>query len=426
MPTELAKGVYWVGYVDWALRHFHGYELSTHRGSSYNAYLIVDEKIVLVDTVWGPFADRLIENIREIIDPAKIDIVVANHAEMDHSGGLPLVMQHTPNATVIVSKRGRESVEGHYHQPWNFRAVQTGERVNIGKRDLVFIEAPMLHWPDSMFTYVTGDNILISNDAFGHHYATANRFNDEVDQDELYAEAIKYYANILTPFSSMVSKKIDEVLALNLPVDMIAPSHGIIWRKDPSKIINAYLSWTKNTVSPKAVVLYETMWGSTEKMARRIADGLIDSGVKAKVIDITQADRTEAIRDMFEAKGYIIGSSTHDNDMLPTLAGFLEFLKGMKPQNRIAAAFGSYGWSGEGVPTLIKKMKSLGMNVIEPGVTAYHVPDKAALERCFHRRRRCRPAPSCPPLPGVQKRSVSARPDRYGEDSCPRGPHRSI
>ncbi len=243
MITELKKGVYWVGVVDWGLRHFHGHELSTHRGSTYNSYLIIDEKSVLVDTVWGPFQDELIANISQIIDPAKIDLVVANHSETDHSGSLAAIMRKAPNATVIVSPRGQESVEGHYHQPWNFRKVKTGERISIGRNDLVFVEAPMLHWPDSMFTYLTGENVLMPNDAFGQHYATEFRFNDQVDQEELYEEALKYYANILTPFSGLVLKKIDEVLALNLPVEIIAPSHGVIWRKDPLQIVGKYREW---------------------------------------------------------------------------------------------------------------------------------------------------------------------------------------
>ncbi len=253
MVTELKKGVYWVGAVDWGLRRFHGHELSTHRGSTYNAYLILDEKTVLVDTVWEPFQEQLIENIREVIDPARIDIVVANHAEMDHSGGLPAVMRQAPEATVVVSKRGLESVEGHHHQPWNFKAVQTGDRINIGKNDLVFIEAPMLHWPDSMFTYLTGHNILLPNDAFGQHYASAFRFNDQVNQEELYQEALKYYVNILTPFSPMVLKKIDEVLALKLPVDIIAPSHGVIWRQDPLQIVKKYQEWAAQKPEPRTL-----------------------------------------------------------------------------------------------------------------------------------------------------------------------------
>ena len=243
MVTELVKGVYWVGVVDWGLRHFHGHELSTHRGSSYNAYLIVDDKIALVDTVWGPFQEQLIENIRQVVDPARIDIVVANHAEVDHSGGLPAVMREAPGATLVVSRRGRESIEGHYHRPWNFQTVRTGDKISLGSCELVFVEAPMLHWPDSMFTYLAGKDILMPNDAFGQHYASDFRFNDQVDQEELYEEAIKYYANILTPFSDLVTRKIDEVLALNLPVQIIAPSHGVIWRKDPLQIVKKYQEW---------------------------------------------------------------------------------------------------------------------------------------------------------------------------------------
>jgi len=267
MVTALTEGVHWVGVVDWALRQFHGHELTTHRGSSYNSYLIIDEKVVLVDTVWGPFQEQLIENIREVIDPARIDFVVANHAEIDHSGSLHAVMRHAPNATVVVSQRGRESIEGHYHQPWNFKAVRTGEKVNIGRNDLVFLEAPMLHWPDSMFTYLTGKNVLMPNDAFGQHYATAFRFNDQVNQTELYEEALKYYANILTPFSALVSKKINEVLALNLPVEMIAPSHGVIWRKDPLQIVRKYQEWSSQKPERSAVVIYDTMWDGTRHMA---------------------------------------------------------------------------------------------------------------------------------------------------------------
>jgi anaerobic nitric oxide reductase flavorubredoxin len=270
MVTEIKKGVYWVGVVDWGLRHFHGHELSTHRGSTYNAYLIVDEKKVLVDTVWGPYGDQLLQNIREVIDPASIDLVVVNHAEPDHSGSLPAVMRHLPRAEVVVSKRGEESVPGHYHEPWAFRAVKTGDRISIGSSDLVFVEAPMLHWPDSMFTYLTGRNLLMPNDAFGQHYATAFRFNDEVDREELYEEAQKYYANILTPFSPFVMKKIEELLALRLPVEMIAPSHGVIWRKDPLQIVKKYQEWAAQTPEKRAVILYDTMWEGTRRMAAAI------------------------------------------------------------------------------------------------------------------------------------------------------------
>ena len=382
MVTELTKGVYWVGVVDWAIRRFHGRELSTHRGSSYNAYLIVDEKIVLVDTVWGPFQNQLIRNISEIIDPAKIDIVVANHAETDHSGGLPAVMRLAPNATVVVSQRGAESVEGHYHQPWNFRKVKTGDKINIGKNDLVFVEAPMLHWPDSMFTYLTGKNILMPNDAFGQHYATAFRFNDQVDQEELYAEALKYYANILTPFSSLVLKKIDEVLSLNLPVDIIAPSHGIIWRKDPLQIVRKYQQWASQKPGKSAVILYDTMWEGTRQMAEAIGDGLAAEDVPYKVFHMAVSDINDVVTEVFKAEAIIVGSPTFNQGVLPTISPILENLKGLKFQNKIGAAFGSYGWSGEAVKIIEEHLDRCKIPVVAEGVRAKWQPKPDDIARC--------------------------------------------
>jgi anaerobic nitric oxide reductase flavorubredoxin len=382
MITELAKGVYWVGVVDWALRHFHGYELTTHRGSSYNAYLITDEKTVLVDTVWGPFQEQLIENIREVIDPAKIDIVVANHSESDHSGALPAVIRHTPKATVIVSKRGLESVEGHFHQPWNFQAVQTGDKVGIGKRELIFVEAPMLHWPDSMFTYLTGDNILMPNDAFGQHYANAFRFNDEVDQEELYDEALKYYANILTPFSGMVSKKIEEVLALNLPVSMIAPSHGIIWRKEPIQIVKKYQEWATQVPEKSAVIIYDSMWDGTRHMAEAIGEGLAANNIPYKTFYMPTADRNDVITEIFKTKAVIIGSPTFNQGLLPTITPILEDLKGLKFQNKIGAAFGCYGWSGESVKIIEEHLATCKIPVVVEGIRAKWQPKPADLVRC--------------------------------------------
>jgi anaerobic nitric oxide reductase flavorubredoxin len=380
--TELTKGVYWVGVVDWALRHFHGYELTTHRGSSYNAYLITDEKTVLVDTVWGPFQEQLMENIREIIDPARIDIVVANHAESDHSGALPAVMQHTPKATVIVSKRGLESVEGHYHQPWDFQAVQTGDKVSIGRRELVFVEAPMLHWPDSMFTYLTNDSILMPNDAFGQHYANAFRFNDEVNQPELYEEALKYYANILTPFSSMVSKKIEEVLALNLPVSMIAPRHGIIWRKDPLQIVKKYQEWAAQVPEKTAVILYDSMWDGTRHMAEAIGTGLAAQNIPYKTFYMPTVDRNDVITEIFKTKAIVIGSPTFNQGLLPTITPMLEDLKGLKFRNKIGAAFGCYGWSGESVKIIEEHLARCQIPAVTEGVRAKWQPKPDDLARC--------------------------------------------
>ncbi len=382
MSVELAKGVYWVGFVDWTLRHFHGHELSTHRGSSYNSYLIMDEKNVLVDTVWGPYADRLLGNIRELIDPSKIDMVVVNHAETDHAGALRRVMEVAPQATLIVSKRGKDSVEGNYHQPWNFRTVQTGERISIGKRELVFIEAPMLHWPDSMFTYVTGDNILMSNDAFGQHYSSAGRYNGDVDQAELYQEALKYYANILTPFSSAVTRKINEVVAMNLPVSMIAPSHGIIWKDNPLQIVNKYLEWAAQVPEKSAVIAYETMWDATRRMAEAVGDGLASEGVPYKSFYMSVSDRNDVIAEMFKAKAILIGSCTFNGGLLPAITPILEDIRGLKFQNKIGGAFGSYGWSGEAVKSIEEHLAASKIQKVTDGILAKWQPKAEDLGRC--------------------------------------------
>ncbi len=382
MTVELAKGVYWVGFVDWTLRHFHGHELSTHRGSSYNAYLIVDEKVVLVDTVWGPYADRLLDSIREIIDPSKIDIVVANHAETDHAGALPVVMESAKSATLIVSKRGKDSVEGNYHNTWNLRTVQTGERLSIGKRELVFIEAPMLHWPDSMFTYVTGDSILMSNDAFGQHYSSWARYNGDVDQAELYQEALKYYANILTPFSSAVARKISELLAMNLPVKIIAPSHGVIWRDDPLQIVNKYREWAAQVPEKTAVIAYDTMWDATRRMAEAIGEGLASEGVPYKSFYMSVSDRNDVIAEIFKAKAVLIGSCTFNGGLLPSITPILEDMRGLKFQNKIGGAFGSYGWSGEAVKTIEEHLGASKIPKVADGIMAKWQPKRDDLSRC--------------------------------------------
>ena len=382
MHTELKKGVYWVGVVDWDLKAFHGHELSTHRGSTYNSYLIIDKKVVLVDTVWGPFQDKLIENIREIIDPSKIDIVVANHAETDHSGGLPLIMKYCPNATLVVSKRGAESIDGHYHQGWNFQTVKTGDKINIGANDLVFVEAPMLHWPDSMFTYLTGLNILMPNDGFGQHYATAFRFNDQVNEKELYEEALKYYVNILTPFSDRVLKKIEEVLALKLPVDIIAPSHGVIWRQDPLQIVKKYQEWATQKPEPRAVFLYDSMWHGTRKMAEAIGEGLAEKGVQFRLINVGVSDRNDALVDVFKARTILIGSPTLNNGPISTLMPILEDLRGLKFQNKLGAAFGSYGWSGEAVKIIEEHLVKCKIPLIREGIKCKWQPSQKDLEDC--------------------------------------------
>lgn len=380
--AKVTDHVYWVGVVDWAISHFHGHELSTHRGTTYNAYLIVDDKAALVDTVPEPFAKEFVENVREVIDPAKIDYVIVNHAEPDHSGSLPAIMRLCPDATVVVSRNGAKSVPGHYHRQWNFRTVETGDGISLGKRKLVFVEAPMLHWPDSMFTYLTDDNILMPNDAFGQHYATAFRFNDQVNHKELYEEALKYYANILTPFSKQVIKKIDELLGMKLPVSMIAPSHGVIWRDRPLQIVETYREWAQQKPRKRAVILYDTMWQATRKMAEAIGDGLRDQGVDFKLFHMAVADRNDVITEVFQAKAIIIGSPTVNNGLLATITPVMEDCRGLKFQNKIGAAFGSYGWSGESVKLIEEHFQACKIPVVAEGVRVQWQPDADDLIAC--------------------------------------------
>jgi len=383
MPnTEILPGIYWVGAVDYRIRHFHGYTYTTQRGTTYNAYLIVDEKIALVDTVYAPFTKEFIEKISAVVEPSKIDYIIANHVETDHSGALPELIKLCPKAKVMGTAKCKEGLQKYYYANLDFQVVKSMDTLKLGKRTLTFLEAPMLHWPDSMFTYIAEDALLLPNDAFGQHLATAERFDDEVDQAVLMEEAVKYYANILWPLGGLVVKKIEQVVKLGIPIKIIAPSHGIIWRKDPSKIINAYMKWGKNETKPEVVIAYETMWGSTAKMAQKIAEGLKESGVPAKAFDINETDRTSIITEMLEAKGFIIGSSTHDNNMLPNMAGLLELLKGFKPKNRIAAAFGSHGWAGGALKQIEGILGETGIKLGQTALAVQYAPDKNELKQC--------------------------------------------
>ncbi|MCZ7393543.1 MAG: flavodoxin domain-containing protein [Candidatus Methanoperedens sp.] len=382
MVVELKEGVYWVGAVDWNIKKFHGHEYSTHRGTTYNAYLIIDEKVALVDTVYGPYSHQMIENIENIIDVKKIDYVIANHAETDHSGGLPELMKLIPDAPVVVSEKGKESIYKHYQHHWNFKVVKTGDSISLGKNSLVFVMAPMLHWPDSMFTYLTGKNILMPNDAFGMHYASSGRFNDEVDEIEVYQEAIKFYANILTPFSELVIKKIDEFKKLNIPVDIIAPSHGIMWRKNPMQIVNKYYEWASGGNDGSAVIIYDTMWNATEKMAQAIAEGLEKEGVKFKLFNMAVCDRNDVLTEVFKAKGILIGSPALNNGLLPTIKPILEDLKGLRFRNKVGAAFGSYGWSGENVKLIEENLEKARIKVVQEGIKFKWQPTMDELEKC--------------------------------------------
>ncbi|MDD5254719.1 MAG: flavodoxin domain-containing protein [Candidatus Omnitrophica bacterium] len=380
---EIRKNIFWVGAVDWNVRNFHGHTYTTKRGTTYNAYLVVDEKVALIDTVYAPFADEMIEKISEIIPPEKIDYIIANHVETDHSGALPRLLERCPRAKVVGTQKCKEGLYKNYYGNWDFQVVKSGDSIDLGRRSLTFLEAPMIHWPDSMFTYCPQEQLLMPNDAFGQHYATSERFDDETDQCALMEEAKSYYANILWPLGSVILKKIEEVKKMNIPITMIAPSHGIIWRKDPARIVNAYASWAANKTEASAVVVYETMWKATEKMARAITQGLTDSGVRVKLYDIAESDRTDVITQMLEAKGFVFGSSTHDNDMLPALGGFLELFKGLRPKGRVAFAFGSYGWAGGAVKEIEGVLQEAGVETAMPGIGIQYAPTAEDLKRCY-------------------------------------------
>jgi len=383
---QLTDRVHWVGKIDWELRTFHGQEYSTHKGSSYNAYLVRDPggRTALIETVWGPYAREFVENLARVVDLASIDYVVANHGEPDHSGALPELMRHIPKTPVYCSANGVKSLKGQYHVDWDFRVMRTGDTLSLGSCELVFVEMPMLHWPDSMMCYLTGENVLFSNDAFGQHYASELMFADLVDECELWAEAIKYYANILTPFSPLVTKKIDEVLALGLAVDMICPSHGVIWRKDPLQIVQRYQQWAANYAEHQLTVVYDTMWNSTRRMAEAIAAGAVqaDPTLTVKLFNSGLVDKNDIITQIFRSKVLAVGSPTVNRGVLTSVAGLLEEVEGLKFRGKKAAAFGSYGWSGESPKVLAERLARCGFSQVgDPAREAWN-PDDEGLERC--------------------------------------------
>jgi flavorubredoxin len=383
LDIKLAEGIFWVGAVDWNVRNFHGHTYTTHRGTTYNSYLIRDEKIALVDTVYAPFAEEMMGRIRRLVDPSRIDYVIANHVETDHSGAIGEVLKSAPQAKVFCTQKAKEGLQKHYFGDWDFQVVKTGDQLKLGRLTLQFLEAPMLHWPDSMFTYVMEEALLLPNDAFGQHLATTERFADEVDEGIVMEEATKYFANILTPFSPLIIRKIEEVVKLGIPIRAIAPSHGLIWRKDPEKIIQAYLRWSKGESPPRVIIAYDTMWGSTEKMALAMLEGIEAAGVEGRLYKLSVSDRSDVIAQVVEAKGLLVGSSTINRDMLPTVAPFIEDIRGLKPVAKIGATFGSYGWSGEAAKTLEEKLKQGGVSVVQPPLTVKWVPSPEEVRSCF-------------------------------------------
>jgi len=380
--TEIKKNVYWVGAVDWNIRDFHGY--STYKGSTYNAYLVMDEKIALFDTVKSNFKRDLIHQIYQVTDPKKIDYLIVNHVEMDHSGSLPEMMELIQPEKLICSPMAKKALLEHFHrEDWPYEVVETGSTISLGKKTVQFLETRMLHWPDSMFSYIPEDKLLISSDAFGQHWATSERFDDEVESGELMAHAAKYYANILLIFSPIVQKLLATLQEMNLDIDMIAPDHGLIWRKSPETIIKAYDRWSKQETSDKAVIIYDTMWHSTEKMAKAICSGLVEAGISTvKIMHVRKNHRSDVMTEALNAKALIFGSPTLNNNMMPAMADVLTYMKGLRPKNRIGAAFGSYGWSGEAVKHINAVLEEMKIELIDGGVKIKNVPTHDTLKDC--------------------------------------------
>lgn len=384
MAAHLVKeNVYSVGCVDWNERHFHGSTYTTKKGVTYNSYLILDEKITLIDTVRKEYAAEFAENIKQIVDPSKIEVIVINHIEPDHSGSFPEILKLCPNAKIYGTEKAKQGLLKYYGVCGDWTSVKTGQNINIGKRTLEFIDVPMIHWPDSMFTYSAFDKILFSNDGFGQHYATNKIFDDEVDYCSLMEEAKKYYANILWPFGQLITAKLTAIKKMNVEIELIAPSHGLIWRKHIPEIMDMYLCWAANSSKNKVAVVYETMWNSTEAMARKIIEGITSEGVEAVLFDVRKCDRTDIATYMLDTKGFVFGSSTHDNVMLPVIAGFLHYFKALKPKGRKAFAFGSYGWSGEAVKEIESVFEAAGVEKAQDGVRAVYAASKEELDQCF-------------------------------------------
>ncbi|NGX28714.1 MAG: Nitric oxide reductase [Candidatus Anoxychlamydiales bacterium] len=360
---EIKKGIYWVGAIDWDLSEFHGY--LTQRGSTYNAYLIIDEKIVLVDTVKYHLRDEMLSRIRSIIDPAKIDIVISNHTEMDHSGAIPDIMNMAKNATLICSPNGEKGLKKHFDcDGWNFKVVNSNEKINIGKRNLSFVLMQMVHWPDSMATYAIEDKLLMPNDAFGQHMASYERFVDESLFDVVYEEAKKYFANIILPYTRQSTTAVTEVEKLD--IDMIAPSHGLIWRgAHVEKILKGYDTWDANICENKAVIIYDTMWGSTKKIAMSIYKAFEAKGIKVEMKNLKKYHISDIMTDLIDSKYICVGSPTLNNTLMPTVASFMYYLKGLRPQNRIAIPFGSYGWAGQSLKEIEDIFKFLKYQILD-------------------------------------------------------------
>ena len=383
---EIKPDIFWVGAIDWGVRDFHGYV--TQNGTTYNNYLILDENITLIDTVKHDFCEITFGNIKNLIEPSRITNLILNHIETDHASSIDKIMEFAPNATIYITERGKKGLDRHFDtSKWKFKIVKTGDTLNIGRHNLLFIETPMLHWPDSMMTYVKEAKLLISQDAFGQHLATAARFDDEFVECASHAEledaVIDYYANILMPFGQLIKAKIAEIQKAGLEISMIAPDHGVIWRKEPERVIQMYLDMANGKASLRVAMIYDTMWHSTEHMTLPIMQGIKDEGVDCKVIKLRATPMSVAIKEFWKSRGCLIGTPTLNNIMFPTVAEFMTHLRGLRPKNRIAGAFGSYGWGGGAVKEAYEEFKRMGLEIVEPGVQVIYRPSDQDQKQCY-------------------------------------------
>jgi len=373
---QIKAGIYWVGGIDWDIRNFHGY--STNRGTTYNSYLIKDKKIVLIDTVKHYLFEEMLGRINDIIDPATIDYIISNHVEMDHSGSLLKLLEYCPDATIVTSTRGEKGLRRHYKKNLKFKVVQSGETLSIGKRTLHFVHIPMVHWPDSMVTYSPSDELLFPNDAFGQHIASSERFDDEFEWGILEEEAAKYYANIVMPYGEQVQKALTALK--DLDIDMIAPSHGVIWRKNIPKIVDSYTKWSQQRIDSKALIIYDSMWGSTKNLALTLQEGIEEAGIPVTMRNLKIDHISDIITDVLTTRLILIGSPTLNNTMLPTMGAFLTYLKGLRPKQRIGFAFGSYGWGGQAVGEIEKVIGDLSWDIPIKSVNINYIPDQKELQ----------------------------------------------
>jgi flavorubredoxin len=380
--NKLKDNIYWVGVRDWDIRLLHDF-FTADRGTSYNAYLVMDEKITLFDTVYPLFAEELLDNISQVIDPARINYVVVNHVEKDHSGALPEIMERAKPEKLFCSSMGKKALLSHYHkEQWPYEVVKTGDKISLGEKTVRFIEGRMLHWPDSMLSYLEEDQILISNDVFGQHIGTSERFDDEIEVFDVMINAAKYFANIFMPYAPLITKLLKEFESQGLDIDMIAPDHGLILRSLTSEMLKAYEGWAQGMTDHKALVIYDTMYHSTEAMARSIAHGLERENIKYKLMNLQFTQRSDILTDVLDSEALIFGSPTLNNGLLPRMDDMLRYLKGLRPKNKIGAAFGSYGWSGESLDIINKILEEMKLEVIDPGIKVEYVPTSDDLKRC--------------------------------------------